>query len=70
VLTDEQYVSKMPHYLITLGEVCLHNPIAISNKLIQIIQCLLITPKVQGERVIVHQIIIILYWVNQNNYWR
>ncbi|KAF6029452.1 NCAPD3 [Bugula neritina] len=46
---DEQYVSKMPHYLITLGEVCLHNPIAISNKLIQIIQCLLITPKVQEK---------------------
>ena len=39
----------MPIYLITLGEICIHNPQALSKQLIQIVQSMVVLPKLQGN---------------------
>ena len=46
---EKNLVDILPNYLITLGEVSLHDTHAVSARLIQLIQSIVLMPKVQGK---------------------
>ncbi|XP_067947164.1 condensin-2 complex subunit D3-L-like isoform X1 [Watersipora subatra] len=47
---DSKAVERMPCYLITLGEACLYCPQILSQSIIQLVQSLLVLPKISGEQ--------------------